>query len=220
MTPVRTASPATGLRERNKGRRATQILEATRSLLRERPDQSPSVERIAARAEVAPATVFNLIGTREHIWAGLADALLVELDRRIPKIPDIDPHDRARQIATTTVDIICADADVYRHVLANWSSSGRLLRRDPASQLIACLRAAARKGLLRADLDLTALGEMIATTCTGAAHQWAAGLIDDRTLRWRCSAAVDLTFAAASPRWNEAGPDFVSEFSQPDRAGS
>lgn len=201
--------PTTGLRERNKRRRVAQILEATRSLLRERPDQSPRVERIAARAEVAPATIFNLIGPREQIWAALADDLLAELERRTNDLGSGDPHSDARAIAATTVDIVCADADVYRHVLANWSSSGRLLRRDPTRRLAACLQTAANAGTLRDDLDLKALGEAISTACTGAAHQWAAELIDDRTLRRRCQTAVDLAFGAAAPSANDA-PDYLA----------
>lgn len=177
MTASSLTPPATGLRERNRRRRVAQILEATRSLLRERPYQSPSVERIAARAEVAPATIFNLIGPREQIWAALADDLLADLERRTNDLGSGDPHSEARAIAATTVDIICADADVYRHVLANWNSSGQLLRRDPTRQLVDCLQRAASTGTLRDDLDLKALGEAITTACTGAAHQWAAELI-------------------------------------------
>jgi AcrR family transcriptional regulator len=192
------SATATGLRQRNKQRRVEQILEATRELLREHPGESPSAERIAARAEVAPATVFNLIGPREKIWAELADELLAELERRTAALPALDPQERARRIADAIVDAICADADVYRHVLAHWSLSGRFLRRDPTPEIVACLRAAAEHGDLPADIDATRLGEMVTTTCTGAAHQWAAGLIDDRILRERCRAAVDLTFAAAS----------------------
>jgi AcrR family transcriptional regulator len=209
VTASSLTSPSTGLRERNKRRRIEQILDATRSLLRERPDQSPSVERIAARAEVAPATIFNLIGPREQIWAALADDLLAELERRTTDLGSGDPHSHARAIAATTVDIVCADADVYRHVLANWSSSGRLLRRDPSRQLVACLQTAADAGTLRDDLDLKALGEAISTACTGAAHQWAAQLIDDRALRRRCQTAVDLAFAAAAPSANGA-PDYLA----------
>lgn len=196
--PASSLTPATGLRERNKQRRVAQILEATRSLLREQPDESPSVERIAARAEVAPATIFNLIGPREQIWAALADSMLAELERRNDQLRTGDPYAAARAIVAATVETICADADIYRHVLANWSASGRLLRRDPTRQLVACLRAGVDAGTLRDDLDLKALGEAISTACTGAAHQWAARMIDDRGLRRRCQTAVGLAFAAAA----------------------
>jgi AcrR family transcriptional regulator len=209
MTTASLASPDVGLRERNKRRRVARILEATRSLLRERPGESPSVERIAARAEVAPATIFNLIGPREQIWAALADDLLAELERRTGELGGGDPHAEARTVASISVDIICADADVYRHVLANWSASGRLLRRDPTRRLVACLKAAVEAGTLRRDVDIEALGQAISTACTGAAHQWAARLIDDRALRRRCQTAVDIAFAAATPR-TKGVPDFLA----------
>jgi AcrR family transcriptional regulator len=202
---------ATGLRERNKQRRVAQILEATRALLRERPDESPSVERIAARADVASATVFNLIGPREKIWAALSDEMLADLDRRTAAFADLDPHARARAIVTTIVEMMRSDAAVHRHLLAHWSQSGRFLRRDPTPQLIECLREASARGTLRTDVDLRRLGEMISTACSGAAHQWSAGLISDRALRLRCRTAVDVVFAAAAaPPPDTASPDFLA----------
>ncbi len=185
-----------GLRERNRERRIARILEATRELLREAPHESPSVERIAQRAEVAPATVFNLIGPRESIWAALADDMLAAVDLSPPDDAE-DPLVHATAIVTAVVDTFCADAAVYRHVLAHWTQSARLLRSDPTPQLVACLRAAAGRGQIRADLDLRRLGTTITTACGGAAHQWGAGLISDRTLRDRCRTAVDVAFAAA-----------------------
>jgi AcrR family transcriptional regulator len=188
------ASAALGLRERSKRRRTEQILEATRELLREDPGRSPSVERIAARAEVAPATVFNLVGPREQIWAALANEALAELDRRIASFPELEPQERARRIVAASVDVCCADARVYRHVLAHWSSSARLLRREPTPGLVDCLRDAGAGGAIAPE----DLAEVVSTACTGALHQWAGGLIGERRLRARCRLAVDVAFAAAS----------------------
>jgi AcrR family transcriptional regulator len=193
------SATAVGLRERNRRRRVERILEATRELLREVPGESPSVERIAERAEVAPATVFNLVGPREQIWAALADAMFADLDLAPPS-PDDDPHTRAREIAAVTVDALCADPAVHRHVLAHWSQAGRLLREDPTPQLVACLQAAAQRGQLRDGVDLRRLGTTTTAACGGAAHQWAAGLIGDRAVRERCRTAVDVAFAAAGHR--------------------
>src|SRR5580693_5403697 len=90
------ASPvAGGLRERGKRRRSKQILDAARVLLRQAPDQELTVERIAARAELSPQTVYNLIGRREHIWGALADDALDALN--LPRFAAIaDPRDRGR----------------------------------------------------------------------------------------------------------------------------
>src|SRR4029077_12321730 len=148
MTPTAVG----GLRERNRRRRVSQILEATRELLREHPHESPSVERIAQPAYVAPATVFNLIGPREKIWAALIDEMLAQIDADPPAVDETDPLARAHAIVVAVVDTICADAAVYRHVLTHWTESGRLLRRDPTPQLVACLRAAAEQGATRDDV--------------------------------------------------------------------
>jgi AcrR family transcriptional regulator len=188
------AAGAAGLRERNKRRRVERILEATRELIRAEPGQSPSVERIAAAAEVAPATVFNLLGPRESIWAALADEAIAQMQACVAALPEVSPQERARRIAATMAEILCADAAVYRHVLANWAQSGRLLRGDPTPELAACVAAAQERGEVAAAADPRALAELIATGCVGAVHQWAAGLIDDATLRARSVAVVDLAF--------------------------
>jgi AcrR family transcriptional regulator len=198
LAPAPDSGPTEGLRERSKRRRAERILLATRELLREDPERSPGVEQIAGRAEVAPATVFNLIGTRERIWAALAEQALAELEHGLADLSDTDPREHARRMVEATVEVIRGDAPVYRAVLAHWNESGRLLRRDPTGELAACLQVAARAGDLRTDLDLQQLAELISVGCTGAVHQWAARLIDDGTLLARCLGTVDLAFAAAA----------------------
>jgi AcrR family transcriptional regulator len=189
-----------GRRERGKRDRVERILAATRELLREQPDRSPSVDRIAARAGVAPATVFNLLGPRERLWAALADELLAELERRTAGLEDGPGQAQARRIASTIVAILCADAAVYRTVITHWIESGRLMRRDPTFAVQECVRRGVRQGDLRDDvgLDPATIAETITTGFLGAAHQWAAGAIDDAGLERRCRAAVDVAFAAAA----------------------
>jgi AcrR family transcriptional regulator len=208
-----TSTAAVGLRERSKLRRVDRILASARDLLRESDGEVPTVEAVAERAEVAAATVFNLIGTRENLWAALADQALAELEQHVEALPDHDPHKRARRIVSMTVDAICADAPVHRAVLLHWQESARLLRPGPTAELVRCLEAAADSNMIRADLDRRRLGEMIAVACTGAVHQWAARLIDDRTFKRRCRTAVDLAFAAAATT-DEARSGFLADLAR------
>ena len=60
----------TGLREKNKAKRRAAILDAAVELLNVHPWHEVPNEQIAARAEVAPATVYNLVGTRERLLTG------------------------------------------------------------------------------------------------------------------------------------------------------
>src|SRR5256714_8663127 len=157
-----------GLRERGKRRRTERILDAALELLREDPDQHLTVERIAERAEVAPMTVYNLVGTRDEMWRALADRALQDLD--IASIRADDPQDRARKIVDAVVRVLSADAGVFRALLAGWSHSGRVLEHDPTVALIGCLEDAAAAGEIRSEGNLRRHGEVIAAGRGGPIH--------------------------------------------------
>jgi len=192
------SAPTTGLRERHKRERRQRILEAIRELLRERPDETPTVERIAQRADVSPATVFNLVGPREQQWAALSDELLHELDVRLALAPDEDPRERARTIVGQAAGLFIADAAVFKHLVGSWGHSGTLLQENPIPHLRAALRRGQDTGMLRPGLHVDALAGHIATACGGALRQWASGQISDAAFRTRVRFAVDVVFAASA----------------------
>lgn len=191
-------APAAGLRERHKRQRSERILEAIRELLRERPNETPTVDRIAERADVAPATVFNLVGSREAQWAALSDALLRELDARLARTADEDPRERARRIVGGAVELFIADALVFRHLVNSWGRSGTMLQENPILHLRAALRHGQEVGMLRPDLHVGALAGHIATAAGGALRHWAGGQIGDQAFRDRARFAVDIVFAAGA----------------------
>jgi AcrR family transcriptional regulator len=184
-----------GLRERGKRRRTERILDAGLELLRQNPEENLTVERIAARAEVSPMTVFNLVGNRDQLWSAMADRALAGLD--INSISADDPQERAHRIVDAVVLILRKDAVAFRALLSGWSLSGRVLTHDPTKALIGCLQDAAAAGQIRSDVNLRSHGEVMATGLVGAIHQWSAGLLTDRAFRTRARAVVDIVFAAA-----------------------
>jgi AcrR family transcriptional regulator len=171
------------------------ILDAALALLREDPEQNLTVDRIAARAEVAPMTVFNLVGNRDQLWSALADRALQDLD--IEAISAGDPQDRARRIVDAVVRILCADAAVFRALLSGWSHGGSVLNHDPTEALIGCLRDAADAGQIGSGVNLRRHGEVMSAGLLGTIHQWTSGLLSDRAFRTRARAVVDVAFAAA-----------------------
>lgn len=181
------ASPvAGGLRERGKRRRSKQILDAARVLLREAPDQELTVERIAARAELSPQTVYNLIGRREHIWGALADDALDALD--LPRFAAIaDPRVRGTAIVQAVIDMVCDDAPVFRHLLAHWAQSALFIDHDPTAALTDCF-------LQVGDPRPRRTGELVGAGLIGILHQWAAELISDDGARERGRDLVSLAF--------------------------
>jgi len=188
-------SKALGLRERGKLRRTERILDAALELLREDPNQNLTVDRISERAEVAPMTVYNLVGNRDEIWRAIADRGLKDLD--LAAIRADDPHERALRIVDAVVRVLVADAAVFQALLAGWSHSGSVLEHDPTTALTDCLRDAAASGQIRADADLRLYGEVLAAGLVGTIHQWTSGLIGARAFRTRARAVVDVVFAAA-----------------------
>ncbi|MFG2621410.1 TetR/AcrR family transcriptional regulator [Streptomyces sp. NPDC048507] len=183
-----------GLRERHKARRRARILQATRELLREGPETAVSTERIAARAQVAPATVYNLIGPREKIWEALAAAFADELDRRLAEPADGGP----REVVAATVRLFVTDPVVSRRMVRGWEDSGLVLRHGPLPRLRRALEQERARGLLRPDVDTDALAGLVATSCVGALHQWVARLIDDDRFLARALFALDVALAAAA----------------------
>ena len=200
---------ATGLRERHKQQRRGRILTAIRELLRERPDETPTVERIAELADLSPATVFNLVGPREQQWAALCEELLGELDTCLAFAAEEDPLEQARKIVSDTAELFIADAAVFRHIVNSWERSGSLLQENPVPRLRAALRRGQASGMLRSELHVEALVGHIATACGGALRQWAAGQISDAAFRRRVRFAVDVVFAAG------ASEDWATELSAP-----
>ncbi|MDG4862976.1 TetR/AcrR family transcriptional regulator [Streptomyces sp. T-3] len=183
-----------GLRERHKTQRRLRILEAARELLRDSPESVLSTERIAERAEVAPATVYNLIGPRDKIWEALAAGFMDELERRLAALGADDP----REVVTSTVRLFVGDPLVARRMVREWQASGLVLDRSPLTRLRRSMADAQTQGLLRADIDIDALAAVVGTSCVGALHQWVAALIDDDQFLARALFALDVALAAAA----------------------
>lgn len=193
--PAPASNETLGLRERGKQRRTERILDAALQLLREDPGQNLTMDRIAERAEVAPMTVYNLVGTREQIWTALVHRALHGIDPHAIAAPD--PHERARRIIDAYVRVLRADAPVFTALLSGWGTSGQVLQDDPTDALIACLRDAADAGLISPDANVRRHGEVLAAGLLGTIHQWTAGLLSDRAFATRARAVVDVVFAAA-----------------------
>ncbi len=185
--------PQESLRERNKRRRVGRILDAVLALIREEPDRLPTIEQVAARAEVSPMTVFNLVGTRDALWSAAVEHALRDLDYGRSVSPD--PRRRAEAIVGQAVRVLCADAVVFKGLLATWRG-GALRRHDPTPLLIECFAAARATGTV-GEVDPRTYGEVVATGLLGAINQWTSGLLTDHALRARSRAILDVAFAAA-----------------------
>jgi AcrR family transcriptional regulator len=78
-----------GLREKHKDQRRRAIIDAASTLLRERGLEGLSIPDIAARADVAPATVYNLIGGQNAVAAAILSDAIAD-----PDLTSLPPESR------------------------------------------------------------------------------------------------------------------------------
>jgi AcrR family transcriptional regulator len=186
------------LRERGKRQRRERILESAREILRESDGGALTIDAVAHRADVSVQTIFNLIGTREVVWAALADSLIAELE--LGSIPQGgDPADEALAVVDALVGGLLQDAPILNGLLSNWSRSARVVDHDPARQLTDCFE---RLHELDADgvpLPAHRLAELLIASVIGVLHQWAAGMLDQDDARLRARECALLHIYAAAP---------------------
>jgi AcrR family transcriptional regulator len=176
--------PQIGLRERNKAKRREAIIDSALALLRVHSLSEVSIERIAAGADVAPATVYNLVGGREQLLLACVDRVVDQLVERLVEIGvDADPILRATVIVEQTSEAFIADRYAFRQivgVVGDLTRAGSMMAIDPAQLQIAAMRDAQERGVLRADVDPAAVGRQIYLSYNGALLAWAGnGLTDD-----------------------------------------
>ena len=83
-----------GLRESQKDRRRARIVAAAGELLRERGIEGLAIREVAERAEVAPATIYNLIGGQNRVAAALVTAAIDAIPFARPDLACMEPLDR------------------------------------------------------------------------------------------------------------------------------
>lgn len=170
-----------GLRDVNKAKRRSAILDATVALLGHRSSNEVTTEEIAAHAGVAPATVYNLIGTRDDVLRAVVGRVLAELANSLEQLDPTDPIAAAELVVDQTVEAFVADSAAFRQIvrLAPQASGVGAELVDPSEFQVAAMRQAQRLGILRADIDAAGLARQIYLSYSGALTMWSAGRLDD-----------------------------------------
>jgi AcrR family transcriptional regulator len=170
-----------GLRDLNKARRRDAILDATVTLFGQRPAEVVTTEEIASLAGVAPATVYNLIGTRDDVVRAVVSRILAELAESLSALEPTDPIAAAELVVDQTVAAFVADSAAFRQIirLAPRGSSTRPDLVDPSEFQVAAMRQAQHLGIIRADVDAGGLGRQIYLSYVGAMNLWSVGRLDD-----------------------------------------
>ncbi|MEQ1698670.1 MAG: TetR/AcrR family transcriptional regulator [Ilumatobacteraceae bacterium] len=169
------------VRDLNKAKRRDAILDAAMSLFGERANDDITTEEIAALAGVAPATVYNLIGTRSQVLTALVVRVLGRLAESLAELDPDQPIEAAQLVVDQTVAAFVANSKAFRQVvaIAQRSAANHQLGIDPSEFQVAAMRRAQELGIIRPELDAGALGRQIFLSYTGALTLWSAGRLDD-----------------------------------------
>jgi len=201
-----------GKRDQNKAKRRDAILDALISELNKKNSADVTNEDIAALAGVSPATVYNLVGTREDLMMAAINRDLDALDRSLAEHAELDPLETAVLTVELAVESMTANSAAFRQIIpiARRVAGPGTLNRDPSSFLVQAMRRAQAAGLIRSEIDASGLGRQIYLSYAGAVSLWSAGRIDDDGFRTASLHGLYTALAAAATEQYQ--PEFVESF--------
>lgn len=189
----------TGLRERNKSKRRTAILDAAVTLLRDREFGDITVDEVAALAEVSPHTVYNLVGTRDELVYALMGRVVkrMAVTAPLPVAPPDDPSEGLRAITDHGVDALVSEPVAYRSIvrivssLPHWPTAGR----EPFVLYEKAARQLRDGGALREGISYRMIARHAIFGMFGSMLAWARGQSDET---FRNDARLSLALVLAS----------------------
>lgn len=187
-------------RDQSKAARRTAILDAARSLIREFGPQV-TADKIAQRAGVSTATVYNLIGPREQLLGLLLSDLFEDLRSRLALKKLVDPFAFGEAVVVVSADMFIADADLWLHVLPEIRGAfGARVMPFVAFQPINLQREAMglakQLGMLNRAADVEMTATQIYAAYNGALFLWAGRFLTDDGFREQAKAGYWAILAA------------------------
>lgn len=170
-------------REQGKDARRDAILEAAKSLIREFGPQV-STEKIAHRAGVSTATVYNLIGPREQLLGLLLSDLFEHLRATVAAMNLIDPLRVGEAVVAVSANMFVSDSRLWLNVISEIRGAfGARVRPFVSFQPINLQReamlTAKQLGMLSREADPEMTAMQIYAAYNGALFLWAGGFLSD-----------------------------------------
>jgi AcrR family transcriptional regulator len=174
-------TPTASRREAAKTERKRRIVEAATALARESGLDTVSMVQIAERAEVVPATLYNLFSTKGAILRHVFDRDLDDYRRLVAEAPARDALDRIFVGVELAAALYRRDPAFYRALARGGGQKVEDLGPAISEPRIAFLQGqvadALAEGLLSPETDAQVLGVTLSQMMRGVFLEWAVGAI-------------------------------------------
>ena len=159
------------------------VFEAVGAIIAEGGLEALTMRKLAERADVAVATLYNQFGDRRQLLVAFVDHGLDQLELEFDAAPAAGPVDTTRQLFAALDDEFAARPEVWRPIFSMLKSGadvhGMSAVGDRVVALIeADLDKAAAADLFVADVDTARLARHVLTTRMSRLEKWALGVIE------------------------------------------
>lgn len=187
--------------ERRQERTRQDVLDATGALIAEAGVDGLTMRKLAERAGVAVATLYNQFGDREGVLVAFVSSGLDQLEVDLDAQPDAGAIETTRQLFEALDAEFSAEPEVWRPIFASMQSGlqthgmGEVGDRV-VSYIEADLAAAAADGMFDVEADVAALARHIFITRTNRLEKWAHAAIEWDQYRSSSILGLELILAA------------------------
>jgi len=199
-------------RETAKAERRQRIVEAAGALVREQGYDAVSMVQIAERAEVSPATLYNLFQTKSAIFQRVFDLDLEDYLHQLAGMPVSGALERLYAAIDLAAQRCSNDPDFYRAMTRAGDSRndglGLAIGRPRRAFWRAEVETAIKEGYLRAETDADLLSRTLARFMRSVFLEWSAHLIPAKQLPKE--AAYGFTLALLPYSTRKSGPALKS----------
>lgn len=178
-----TLSPVSVGWERRVQETRASVLAAVGEIISESGLEGLTMRRLAERARVAVATLYNQFGDRDGVIVAFVADGLDDLEGQLDAQPATAPIDTTRELFRALDDIVAADVDVWRPVFASLQAgTGGLGMGALGDRVIAFvegdLAKAAAEGAFAVEVDTATLARHIFVSRLSRLERWAQGTIE------------------------------------------
>lgn len=190
--------------ERRQERTRFAVVSAVGEIIAESGLDGLTMRKLAARAGVAVATIYNQFGDRDGVLIAFVSQGLDKLQFELDQEPARDPVESTRALFAALDRTLASEPRVWQPIFAALDSgAGNSAMSDVGDRFVLLveqdLAKAVTDGLIDGDVDVERLARHIFTTRMNRVEKWARGTIDWEHYLASSRLGLELALAAVLP---------------------